>query len=130
VFSYAVSDGVTEIDRAGDMVNAQPKWSGSAMFGYRLDRFNAVADINYIGSGLYDVNFTDPRDINDNTIGSKVFVNAQLSYDLGSDGSRLELFLAVSNLFNERPPAIFVYSGGPNYDRIGRAFRVGLRFRL
>lgn len=130
VFSYAISDGITEIDRAGDMVNAQPKWSGNAMFGYRLGGFNAIADINYIGSGEYDVTYTDPRDINDNTIGARVFVNAQLSYDLGSDGSRHELFLAVSNIFDERPPAIFIYSGGPNYDRIGRAFRVGLRFRL
>ena len=72
----------------------------------------------------------NPTDINDNTIGSRVFVNAQLSYDFGSYGYRRELFLAVSNLFDERPPAIFVYSGGPKYDRIGRAFRVGVRFRL
>lgn len=130
VFSYAISDGVTEIDRVGDMVNAQPKWTGSAMFGYRVDRLNVVADIAYIGSGKYDVTFTNPTDINDNTIGSRLFVNAQVSYDFGNGDSRREVFLAVSNLFNERPPAIFVYSGGPNYDRIGRAFRAGVRFKL
>jgi len=130
VFSYAMSDGVTEVDRVGDMVNAQPKWTGNATFGYRLDKFNAVADITYIGSGKYDVTFTDPRDINDNTIGSRIFVNGQLSYDFGKNGSRREVFVAVSNLFNVRPPAIFVYSGGPNYDRIGQAFRAGVRFKL
>jgi outer membrane receptor protein involved in Fe transport len=130
VFSYAISDGIIEIDRAGDMVNAQPKWTGNATFGYRLDKFNAFVDVNYIGSGKYDVTFTNPTDINDNTISSRVFINTQLSYDFGNGENRREVFVAVSNLFNERPPAIFVYSGGPNYDRIGRAIRAGFRFRL
>src|SRR5690606_322070 len=130
VFSYAISDGIIEIDRAGDMVNAQPKWTGNATFGYRVDKFNAFMDVNYVGSGKYDVTFTNPTDINDNTIGSRVFVNTQLSYDFGNGENRREVFVAISNLFNERPPAIFVYSGGPNYDRIGRAIRAGFRFRL
>lgn len=130
VFSYAISDRVSEVDRAGDINNAQPKWSGNATLAYRLDRFNAFADVSYIGSGKYDVTFTNPTDIKDNTIGSRIFVNGQVSYDFGDGDNRREVFFAVSNLFNERPPAIFVYSGGPNYDRIGRALRAGFRFRL
>jgi len=130
VFSYAISDGVTEIERAGDLNNAQPKWTGNATFGYQLGKFNAFADISYIGSGKYDKTFTLPTDINDNDISSRTFVSFQLSCDVAQEKGRRELFFNVSNLFDVRPPAIFVYSGGPNYDRIGRAYRVGLRFRL
>jgi outer membrane receptor protein involved in Fe transport len=130
VFSYSTSDGIIEIDRAGDINAAQPKWTGNATFGYRVDKFNAFVDLNYIGSGKYDVTYTNPTDINDNTISDRVFVNTQLSYDFGNGENRREAFVAISNLFNARPPAIFVYSGGPNYDRIGRAIRAGFRFRL
>lgn len=130
VFSYAISDGVTSIDRAGDMVNAQPKWTGNATLGYQIGKFNAFTDINYIGKGKYDVTFVLPTDINDDHIPARTVVNFQFSYDVGKDGHRREFFANVSNAFNVRPPAIFVYSGGPNYERIGRAFRVGLRFTL
>jgi iron complex outermembrane receptor protein len=130
VFSYTISDGVTAIDRAGDINNAQPKWTGNATIGYQLDRFNAVADVSFIGSGKYDVTYTLPTDINDNHIPSRTVVNFQVSYDLGKAGHRREFFLNLANAFDARPPAIFVFSGGPNYERIGRAFRAGLRFTL
>jgi len=130
VFSYAISDGVTSIDRAGDMVNAQPKWTGNATIGYQIGQFNALADINYIGKGKYDVTYVLPTDINDNHIPARTLVNFQLSYDVGAEGRRREFFVNMSNAFNVRPPAIFVYSGGPNYERAGRSFRVGLRFTL
>ena len=126
--SYTVSDGVTSIKRLGDIQNAQPKWTGNATLGYQLNRFNAFVDISYIGSGKFDTTFTLPTDINDNSVPSRTVVNAQLSYDVGQPGHRREFFLNVANVFNTRPPGYFVYSGGPNYERIGRAFRVGLRF--
>jgi outer membrane receptor protein involved in Fe transport len=130
VLSYTTSDGVTQVERAGDITNAQPKWSGNATFGYQVGKFNTFADISYIGSGKYDTTFLLPTDINDNSIGSRTFVNLQVSYNAATAPGRRELFFNVSNLFNVRPPAIYVYSGGPNYDRVGRAFRAGLRFRI
>jgi outer membrane receptor protein involved in Fe transport len=130
VFSYAISDGVTTIERAGDISNAQPKWTGNATLGYKLGAFNAFTDISYIGSGKYDTTFVLPTDINDNHIPARTTVNVQFAYDVGKEGRRREFFVNVSNAFNVRPPEIFVYSGGPNYERIGRAFRVGVRFTL
>lgn len=130
VFSYEISDGITAIERAGDITAAQPKWTGNATFGYRLDRFNIAADVTYIGGGKFDNTFVLPTDINDNSISARAYVGLQASFDAGRDGMRRELFFHVSNLFNSRPPAVFVFSGGPNYERIGRSFRAGLRFTL
>ena len=130
VFSYESSDGITAIDRAGDINAAQPKWTGYASFGYRLDSLNLAADVTYIGGGNYDNTFVLPTDINDNTISARAYVGLQASYDLGEGGSRREVFFHVSNLLNSRPPAVFVFSGGPNYERVGRSFRAGVRFQM
>jgi iron complex outermembrane receptor protein len=128
-FSYKVSDGVTAIERAGDMSNAQPKWTGNASLSYQLDRFNAFADVTYIGSGKYDNTWVLPTDVNNNNISSRTYVGLQASVDVGETSKR-EIFFNVSNLFNVRPPSVFVFSGGPNYERIGRSFRLGVRFVL
>jgi len=128
--SYTVSDGVTAIERIGDISNAQPKWTGDATLAYQLRGFNASANLNYIGGGKFDTTFVLPTDINDNTIGSRLVTNFQVGLDLGRPGHRRELFFNIANAFNVRPPAFFLYSGGPNYERIGRAFRAGFRFTL
>ena len=129
-FSYETSDGITAIERAGDITAAQPKWTGNATFGYRLNRFNFAADVTYIGGGKFDNTFVLPTDINDNTISARAYVGLQASFDAGWDNARREFFVHVSNVLNTRPPAVFVFSGGPNYERIGRSFRAGVRFAL
>lgn len=128
--SYVVSDGVTRIERAGDMSNGQPRTALNAMFGYRIDDFSVVADVTRIGGGNYDNTFTAPTDINDNTIPSRTYLGLQASVDLGDDARRRELFFNISNVFNARPPPVFVFSGGPGYERVGRSFRAGLRFAI
>lgn len=130
VFSYKVSDGVSVIDRAGDISNAQPKWTGNATFGYQINQLKAFADVSHIGGGKYDNSFNLPTDINDNKIASRTDVALQASFDAGKGRHKRELFLHVSNLFNARPPPVFIFSGGPNYERVGRSFRVGVRFLL
>jgi outer membrane receptor protein involved in Fe transport len=129
--SFKINDGVTSIDRAGDMnVSAQPKWTGDFLLSYRQGGFEANADLTYIGSGKYDVTYVLPTDINDNHIPARANLNLQVAYDLGVPGKPRQFFLNVANVLNTPPPAIFVITGGPNYDRIGRAFRVGFRFGL
>jgi iron complex outermembrane receptor protein len=130
VFSYTISDGVTVIDRAGDISNGQPKWTGNASLGYQIGRLNAYADISYIGRGQYDNTFVLPSDINDNRISSRTYVGLQASIDIGQNQHKRELFFNISNMFNIRPPPVFVFSGGPNYERVGRSIRVGARFEL
>jgi iron complex outermembrane receptor protein len=122
---------VTSIDRAGDMsVSAQPKWTGDFLLSYRQGGFETNADITYIGKGKYDNTYVLPTDINDNTISARAYLNLQVAYDLGSPGKPRQFFLNVANVLNQTPPDIFVITGGPNYDRVGRNFRVGFRFGL
>lgn len=130
LFSLVTSDGTTAIDRAGDILNGQPKWSGNLTASYASGGFRIVADASYLGSGKYDNTFVLPTDINDNNVPARALLNLQLAYDLGVKGQRRELFFNVANLFDTTPPPIFTISGGPNYDRVGRAFRVGFRFEL
>jgi iron complex outermembrane receptor protein len=109
--SFKINDGVTSIDRAGDMsVSAQPKWTGDFLLSYRQGGFETNADITYIGKGKYDNTYVLPTDINDNTISARAYLNLQVAYDLGSPGKPRQFFL--------------------NYDRVGRNFRVGFRFGL
>ncbi|HWK41994.1 MAG TPA: TonB-dependent receptor [Croceibacterium sp.] len=128
--SYIVSDGVTQIERAGDMSNGQPQSALNAMIGYRIDAFSVLADITRIGGGKYDNTFTDPTDINDNTIPPRAYLGLQASLDLGGESRKREVFFNISNVFNIRPPPVFVFSGGPGYERVGRSFRAGLRFAM
>lgn len=130
VISYVVSDGVTTIDRGGDLSNGQPKLEFNAMLAYRLGGVGLLADVTHIGGGRYDTTFSLPTDINDNSIPSRTYLGLQASVELDGSQRRRELFFHVANLFNVRPPPVFVFSGGPNYERVGRAFRAGLRFGL
>ncbi|WP_188054163.1 TonB-dependent receptor domain-containing protein [Sphingosinithalassobacter sp. CS137] len=130
VFSLETSDGVTSIDRAGDLLNGQPEWAGNLTLSYANAGFRAVADASYIGSGKYDVTFDTPTAISDNSVPARTVVNLQLSQDVGGGDGRRELFFHVANLFDTAPPPIFTISGGANYDRVGRAFRVGFRFEM
>lgn len=130
VFSYTVSDGVTTIERAGDISNGQPKWASSAMLAYRIGKFSFLIDATSIGGGNYDNTFVLPTDINDNSISSRTYVGLQAGVDLGDEHHRKELFVHIANMLNTRPPAVFVFSGGPNYERVGRSFKAGLRFSI
>lgn len=128
--SYSVSDGVTKIERVGDISSAQPKWTGNLTLAYQMDRLNLSSDVTYIGGGLFNSTYILPTDINDNTISSRTYVSAQARFNLGTGKGKREIFAHVSNLFNTRPPAVFVFSGGPNYERVGRSFRIGVNFEL
>jgi len=130
VFSYTISDGASAIDRAGDISNAQPKWTGNATLGYQIDPLRLFVDITHIGGGRYDNSFVLPTDINNNDVPSRSYVGLQAGVDTGKGQRKRELFLHIANLFNVRPPPVFLFSGGPNYERVGRSFRVGLRFVL
>jgi outer membrane receptor protein involved in Fe transport len=128
--SYTLSDGVASIERAGDINSGQPKLTLAALLGYRAAGLGLFADLTHIGGGRYDNTFVQPTDINDNSIPSRTYLGLQASYDLGRHGRRREVFFHIANLFNVRPPAVFVFSGGPNYERVGRSFRAGVRFEL
>ena len=82
-----------------------------------LAHFRAIADVTDLPMAVYD-------------IPSRTVVGFQIAFEVGEEGRDRELFFNVANIFNERPPAVFLFSGGPNYERVGRSFRTGARLSL
>jgi outer membrane receptor protein involved in Fe transport len=131
VGKLATDDGRQAIDRAGDISAGQPKWNFDLTTTYAIGPWDFYVNVNRIGGGKYNNTYVRPVDIDDNTIGSRIYVNASIQHRFTVDDNRdLTLFFNVSNLFNEKPPALFGAQGGAAYDRIGTRFKGGVRFRL
>jgi outer membrane receptor protein involved in Fe transport len=137
VDELATSDGITTIDRAGDVGAGHggvPHWKAQASLTYTLDPITANVEGRYIGGGKYDNTF-GPYDINDNTIGSVFYLDTALRYALDADG-RMEVYGRIQNLLDKDPP-INVYNFSQSmatnfalYDVIGRSYVAGVRFKF
>lgn len=116
--------------------------------------FSGSISTKWIPQGIYDIRrvgpdsplynpTTNPNSINDNTVGSRLYVGLAASYKFLRDGDHsMEAFATIDNLFDRDPPPSPGELGGTNaavsgvgsptnpvyYDQIGRTFRVGLRF--
>jgi outer membrane receptor protein involved in Fe transport len=98
----------------------------------------------YIPKGIYNVAFIGPDDpdyavtlptsVNDNTVPGRFYLDLAATHRLElANGREVELFGAINNLFDKDPPAMPSGNLGTNqvlFDPIGRAFKVGVRFRL
>jgi len=84
------------------------------------------------------VNGWTPKDVDNNDIPAIFYVDVRGSYDLND---RIQVYGAVDNLFNQDPPNVAVsynnsaskYSTairGAIYDQLGRAYRIGVRFKI
>src|SRR5690606_20005837 len=71
VRSYAVSDGVTTVERAGDVGSGLPRAAANAMFGYNVGNLKLYGDLTHIGGGNYDNTFSGPNEINENRVPSR-----------------------------------------------------------
>lgn len=151
VFKLVSTDLSGAVDRVGQLSNhtgnnGVPKWSGVASIGYSLDRFGADLQLRYIGSGVFNTTLTEgagaANTINDNSVPSRTYVNLSLKYDLLRDGdgeTSAQIFAVVSNALDAEPPMVPANGGGAAnatstnpafYDTIGRAYRMGVRFKF
>ncbi len=128
-----------------------PKWL------YRLTATytNDPVTINLVGrgisSGVYDnafiectstcpVSTVDHRTINDNHIDGAFYVDLSFAYDFSLAGEESQAFLSINNLFNKDPAVVASGPAGSAYatpatnqslyDLLGRAFRIGVRFKI
>jgi len=117
---------------------------------YKLDRFATTLTARGVGSGVYNRSFIEctsgcpaptpdnPRPtIDNNDIAAVLYWDLALNYKVFDDKG--EAFFVVENVLNEAPPLVAAttnngfYAGqgnGDYYDRIGRIFRAGLRFKF
>lgn len=123
---YAINDGLTEIDIAGSITDGLPKWSWTVSSQYTRGPFSLLVVADRVGAGVYNPRFT----FDDNSVDSVWYVDSTVEWDLSDSGlGQTRLYVNASNLFDQAPPFGFGFQTGP-YDRVGRAFKAGLRFRF
>jgi len=124
---------------------ATPHFRWNTSLTYSLDAFSGTVTWRGTGSGVYrndlvvcqascPTSVPGAITVNENSIGDVHYFDAALNYDI-LDGNATAFFV-VKNLLNRDPPLIAANSqngwyGGfdnDNFDRIGRTFRVGVRF--
>ena len=135
----------------GGDFNPAPPWVWSAFLTYQNEGFNTTLSWRRISEGTYNVNRTGPEDegydptmensINTNRVDGASYFNIAMTYQIpigSGDDQHVELFGAIDNVFNRKPPvAPGGGSGaGSNYptnpvffDTFGSRFRAGLRVR-
>lgn len=133
--------GAAKVDRAGDVgVAAFPDMKFTTNLTYRQGPFSAFAQLRYIDSGYYDSRDIQGVTINDNTVDSVLYTDARVSYgkDL-ANGSRWEIYGAVTNLFDEEPPVVAGFSSFTGqssqansslHDVLGRRYTIGFSWQL
>ena len=134
-----------------DLVGSIPlqllEWKGSLMLNYMNGPFTWTAQARYLGDGLLSTTYNTPNattgvvtyNVADNTIGSVVYFDSRLSYDVPVGVGTMQVFANVNNLLDRDPPLVMgefggLYSNGSQYntayDVLGRRFTVGVSLKF
>lgn len=132
------SDGRVTTRLDGQVVNtvaSVPSWIVNTNLGYDVGRFGMQLQGRFISASKYDNTYVEGVDINDNSVPSRLYVNLSAQYKLlDSDLGNVEIFAVINNLLDKDPPLVPVYGVGATnfayYDAIGRAGKVGVRFKF
>lgn len=133
--SLQVNNGIVTVDRAGEIGNS--KWRLNASATWTRGPLMLYLQGRYMQSALIDVTY-GAADISDNNVPSRFYLNGTAQYTLKQTGStNLQAFLNVNNLLDQAPPVVPSASASPSqaplapdYDKIGRYFNLGLRFKF
>jgi outer membrane receptor protein involved in Fe transport len=127
-----LDDSVAQPTVAG--MGGNPRWKANANIGYIASDWRLSATARYIGGGYIDRTLT-ASSLNQLT------VNGRLYFDLSGEvtifhphgnGSKIALFAAVANMFDNDPPITGAGGYGTTralYDTIGRQFMGGFRVK-
>ena len=136
--TYALKNLINGVDRAGEnglgSLGAVPHFRGNIQETFETGPLSLTAQLLYISKGNNDNTFnTIPAlTINKNEIPAMAYVN--LFSTLRID-ERMELTASIDNLLNTDPPVSpYATQGqavnGQYYDKVGRAFEIGVRIRF
>jgi len=110
-----------------------PKWSATVSADYTTDAFSLGALARYVDGGKLNVGYVEGVDIPDNSVPSRTYIDINGRVRITQ---AIEFYGAIDNLFNVDPPltpnAITApsYASSVFYDRIGRFYVIGARFRF
>lgn len=113
-----------------------PKWRGSFQARYARDNWSLFLQERFIWKGKFDPTKIEGIDTNDNSVPTIAYTDLTASYKLGKFGGDQELFVSISNLFDQDPPVdtnnptSFSSPTSTSYDRIARYYTTGIRFRF
>ena len=116
---------------------SSPNWVGNLSVTYTHGGFTGTVQGRYVSSGTYDFYGVGPDDVNYAPNLSYTYsslkipfyqmYNMTLSYtfqDVAGDNSSMQVYMTINNLFDRNPPQT---GSAVYYDRLGRAFRFGVR---
>jgi iron complex outermembrane recepter protein len=125
---YIVNDGRTRLDEAGDISNFDlPKWSADLSAEYSRGGTTILLDASYIGSGNFSNTLIGRLTPND--VQSTWYLNGTIQHDVKIGGTQVQIYLNGTNLFDQKPPFGLEHQGA-NYDRVGRALKIGVRVSM
>ena len=113
-----------------------PDWRASLQARYVRGPWSLFLQERYISESKFDASKAEGVDTNDNTAPPIAYTDLSASYRFDWLGADQEAFVSVSNLLNQKPPVstsnptTFSTPSNAAYDRIGRYFTAGLRFRF
>ena len=146
VIDLITIDTAGSVDRAGQVgaSGGIPAWTANANLSYETGPITLNGQLRFIGAGRYDRTLIGPDEdgyspslknsIDDNHVPSVAYVNMSVQYDLErAGGPPVQLFAVVNNLFDKDPPPVPTNAQSTQnqiYDVVGRAIKVGFRFKI
>ena len=137
--------GQTGATQSSQVYQPYADFKATGSLTYRNGGFSTLLQARYIGEGIQDVcgaGRCAPAStvfIEDNVVDDVLYLDFRIGYQLGVQGSEVELFANVTNLTDEAPPltpsysAFTAYSTQHNsslYDVLGRRFTFGVKLRM
>ncbi|MBU0557256.1 MAG: TonB-dependent receptor [Alphaproteobacteria bacterium] len=115
-----------------------PHWQVNASIGYETDKWGTSLNARWIDSGIVDATLVQPGDpdynpaspisVGNMNVASRLYLNWSGNINLmENNGKTVQLYAVVNNLLDKEPPFPSTQLAGL-YDRIGRAYKVGVRF--
>ncbi|BAK65608.1 TonB-dependent receptor-like protein [Sphingobium sp. SYK-6] len=139
------------VNRAGmngspvSLPSGVPDYTINGYVTYTSDLATLQLQVRHISSGVYNAELIGPHQdgydpllpnsISDNYIGAWTYFNINAGVNVWKRGDqKLEIFGVINNLFDKDPPKDAPSSFGPTnnvlYDVLGRAYRIGARFKF
>ena len=148
VFHLITLDSAGETDRAGQTgfrastTPGVPDWIVDGLMTVKYQNFTVSGHGRYIPKGKFNVDYVGPEDdgysptlansINTNRVAGRFYADLTMSMKVDTGATDMEFFMSVKNLFDKDPPIAPSAVGITNqvlFDQVGRAYRVGVRFR-
>ncbi len=138
-------------DQAGQLSSSKPDWRWDVGLTYALDPLTLTFNMRGFTAGVFNTNYiqcttgcpastTNNITIDDNHLDGARYFDFSATYKIEVGSGDADLFLSVRNLTNRDPgivpsgPGASVFSTNESnsalYDLQGRAYRVGVRFRM